>query len=90
MDKYEAFKEWIAEQRIMIVEVKMTRAPSSTPSFIDKELRCLFKGFEKSLEDDERDEKLKEELLNAILKCGTKGCTVDRVMDVLIEGDYLK
>ena len=90
MDKYEKFKEWLAEQRIHITEVKTEGVPPDAPPFISWFIEDLFKSFEKSLENKNRDEKLKEELLNAIMKCGTKGSTVNKVIEVLNEGDYLK
>ena len=73
-DKYEAFKEWYHNSEYSNYN----------------NISTLFEEFEASLEDNMRNEKLKEELLNAILKCGTKGCTVDKIIEVLTEGDYLK
>ena len=90
MDKYEKFKEWLAEQRIYITDVKTEGVLPDAPPFISWFIEDLFKSFEKSLEKQDRDEKLKEELLNAIMKCGTKGSTVNKVIEVLNEGNYLK
>lgn len=90
MDKYEQFKEWVAEQRIYITSLNIEGVPCDTPPFHPQFLENLFDGFEKSLEKTNRDKQLKDELLNAIVGCGTKGSTVDKVIEVLNKGDYLK
>ncbi len=86
MDKYEAFKEWGSEQRIHITRIDLAGVPCDTKPFIDERLNSLFKGFEKSLEEKNREKDIKN-ILRSYFKTEAP---VNELYQELHDGEYLK